>query len=100
MIIDDEKIKQRIANLDQSKVQKLDHLAWLVILCFLEANLDDVYIESKINRFLKKSEFPTKFHTLQWAVQNLDSENLSRFAEHTNLSIEELRVTAKVFSHI
>lgn len=99
MIIDD-KTKQRIANLDQSKIQKLDHIAWLVILCFLEANLDDVYIESKINRFLKKSEFPTKFHTLSWAVQNLDSENLARFAKHTNLSIQELKVTAKVFSHI
>ncbi|KAA8734885.1 hypothetical protein F4V57_03765 [Acinetobacter qingfengensis] len=80
-----------------SENSTLNYVAHLIIESFRENGLDEPYIAEKTQQFLSHQ---SKGDSLYWACNFLDRKNLATFAEKLGVTVDMLRVTAKVLSKI
>lgn len=80
-----------------SENSTLNYVAHLIIESFRENGLDEPYIADKAHQFLQHEN---KEQSLAWACNYLDRKNLATFAEKLEVTVDMLRVTAKVLSKI
>lgn len=74
----------------------LNKVAKIIIECYQDANFDEPYIYSKIERLEGLEVWPTIF----WATHQLDSSNKARFAQKIGSTPEHLMITFETIRSI
>jgi len=78
------------------KTGRLSFIGLKMIECFKDANLDQVYIDDKIEEFATLSNYAS----LHKALRILDDKNMIRLAEKLGVKVEDLNATLLVLNKV